>query len=212
MAFNLKVVALKQNLIKEAGQTYSLADALFTSTQQRVFSVLFGQPDRSFYLSEIVRLADIGRGGVQRELLRLEQSGIVTTKNIGNQKHYQANPDTPVYQELTSIVKKTVGLKQPLIQALESVKDKIRLAFVYGSVAKGIDTANSDIDLMIVSDELALEDVFVLLASLEEQLGRRVNPTLYGGSEFIKKSATKNSFLGKILDSPVIELIGSIDE
>jgi predicted nucleotidyltransferase len=203
---------LKKNSIQETAQSYSLADALFTSTQQRIFALLYGQPDRSFYLTEIVRLAEIGRGGVQRELRRLEQTGLVTTKNIGNQKHYQANPDTPVYQELTSIVRKTVGLKQPLMEALDSVKEKISLAFVYGSVAKGTDTASSDIDLMIVTDLLALEDVFTLLARVEEKLGRRVNPTLYNTPEFSKKRSSKNSFLVEVLSSPIIELIGFLDE
>ena len=203
---------MKKNSVRESAQTYSLADALFTSTQQRIFALLYGQPDRSFYLTEIVRLAEMGRGGVQRELLRLEQTGLVTTKNIGNQKHYQANPDTPVYQELTSIVRKTVGLKQPLMQALEPVKKKISLAFVYGSIAKGTDTSNSDIDLMIVSDQLGLEDVFMLLAPLEEKLGRQVNPTLYNNSEYAEKKNKRNSFLGKVLASPVIELIGALDE
>lgn len=203
---------MKKNSIQETAQSYSLADALFTSTQQRIFALLYGQPDRSFYLTEIVRLAEIGRGGVQRELRRLEQTGLVTTKNIGNQKHYQANPDTPVYQELTSIVRKTVGLKQPLMEALDSVKEKISLAFVYGSVAKGTDTASSDIDLMIVTDLLALEDVFTLLARVEEKLGRRVNPTLYNTPEFSKKRSSKNSFLVEVLSSPIIELIGFLDE
>lgn len=203
-------MALKQKSVKESAGTYSLADALFTTTQQRLFSLLFGQPDRSFYLTELVRLAKVGTGGVQRELLRLESTGLVTAVTVGNQKHYQANPESPLFLELTGIIKKTVGLKQPLVDALEPIKKKINLAFVYGSVAKATDTSSSDIDLMIVSDELMLEDVFVALASTESELGRQVNPTLYSSQEFSDKRKMEKGFLVKVLDAPVIELIGSI--
>ena len=158
----------------------------------------------------MVRLAKVGTGGVQRELLRLESTGLVTAKRVGNQKHYQANPESPLFVELTGIVKKTVGLKQPLVDALEPIKKKIDIAFIYGSVAKENDTSGSDIDLMIVSDVLALKDVFVALASLESQLGRQVNPTLYSRKEFSDKRKLKKGFLVKVLDAPVIELIGSI--
>ena len=189
-----------------------MADALFTTTQQRLFSFLFGQPYKSFYLTELVRLAEVGRGGVQRELMRLESTGLVTVTTIGNQKHYQANPDSPLFVELTGIVKKTVGLKQPLLNALEPLQKNIDLAFVYGSVAKGIDTANSDIDLMVVSDELTLEKIFSAITSLEVQLGRSVNPTLYSSKEFSQKRKTKNGFIYKVLNAPVIELIGVVDD
>lgn len=86
----------------------SLADALFSGTQQRVLAWLFGQPERSFYATELIGLAGAGSGAVQRELARLAQSGLVTARAVGNQKHYQANPEAPIYAELCSIVQKTV--------------------------------------------------------------------------------------------------------
>lgn len=202
---------MKQKSVKESAAEYSLADALFTTTQQRLFSLLFGQPDRSFYLTELVRLAAVGSGSVQRELMRLERTGLVTASSVGNQKHYQANPGSPLFSELTGIVKKTVGLKQPLLDALEPIKQKIELAFVYGSVAKRTDTSSSDIDLLIVSDELALADVFSILSPLEDQIDRQISPTLYNSAEFSDKRKTKRSFIAKVLNAPVIELIGSID-
>ena len=183
----------------------------FVTTQQRLFALLFGQPDRSFYLTELVKLANVGSGGVQRELLRLEHTGLVIAKAIGNQKHYQANSDSPVFVELTGIIKKTVGLKQPLLDALAPVEKKIDLAFIYGSVASGNDTSSSDIDLLVVSDELALADVFSILSLAEAQLGRQISPTLYNSKEFSDKRKTKKGFLVKVLETPVIELIGSID-
>src|SRR5919108_2548154 len=138
----------------------SLADALFTKTQQRVLGVLFGQPERSFYASELIRDAGTGSGAAQRELAKLEESGLISARRIGHQKHYQANAASPLYSELRNIVLKTVGLAEPLRNALKPVASGIRAAFVYGSVAKATDQAASDIDLMVVSDSLSYADVF----------------------------------------------------
>lgn len=123
----------------------SLAQALFSGTQQRVLGLLFGQPDRSFYATELIALAGAGSGAVQRELARLAQSGLVTVRPVGNQKHYQANPDSPIYAELCGIARKTVGLAEPLRAALAPMAARIKAAFVFGSVAKQQDTASSDI-------------------------------------------------------------------
>jgi len=157
----------------------SLADALFTGTQQRVLAVLFGQPQRAFYASEIIALARSGSGAVQRELARLAQSGLVTVQQSGRQKYYQANPQAPIYEELHGIVQKTVGLAGPLRAALAPLAGRIHAAFVFGSVAKRQDTASSDVDLMVVSDELSYADLFGALESVGRQLGRPVNPTIY---------------------------------
>ena len=132
----------------------SLADALFTKTQQRVMRVLFGQPERSFYASELIRDAGTGSGAAQRELAKLEGSGLIVARRIGHQKHYQANAASPLYPELRNIVLKTVGLAEPLRDALKPLSSAIRAAFVYGSVAKATDQSASDIDLMIISDSL----------------------------------------------------------
>src|SRR5258705_13697683 len=119
----------------------SLADALFTKTQQRVLRVLFGQPERSFYASEIIRHAGTGSGAAQRELARLKESGLLVVMHIGHQKHYKANPASPLFPELRNIVLKTVGLAEPLRNALAPFSGAIRAAFVYGSVAKATDQA-----------------------------------------------------------------------
>jgi hypothetical protein len=129
----------------------SLADALFSTTQQRVLGLIFGQPERSFYATELIGLAGAGSGAVQRELARLEQSGLVTVRRLGTQKHYQANPASPLFGELASIARKTVGLAEPLREALVPLASRVIAAFVYGSAAKRRDTAASDIDLMVVS-------------------------------------------------------------
>src|SRR5438067_1195402 len=137
----------------------SLSGALFSNVQRRVLALIFGHPERSFYASEIVRRVHSGTGAVERELSRLQRSGLVTVERIGNQKHYRANRESPIFSELHSLVLKTAGLTEPLKSFLEPHADKIKIAFVYGSVAKGTDTARSDIDLMVIGDDLSYTDL-----------------------------------------------------
>jgi predicted nucleotidyltransferase len=190
----------------------SLADALFTNTQQRVLALLFGQPSRSFFASELIELAGSGSGAVQRELKRLASSGLVTVTRIGKRKHYQANPESPVFDELRSLVRKTVAMADPIRQALVALADQILLALVYGSVAKGIATAASDIDLLIVADQVTLEDVYSALAPAEADLHRKINPTLYTSSEFADRKASGNAFLTRVLDGEHLVLMEKHDE
>ena len=186
----------------------SLADALFTTTQQRVLALLFGQPSRSFFASELIRTTGSGSGAVQRELKRLVSSGLVTVKRIGRQKHFQANPYCPVFDELCAMVRKTVAMVEPVRQALAPLADEITLALIYGSVAKGADTANSDIDLLIVADELMLETLYSAFAPVEASLARKINPTLYTTTEFDNRRGAGNPFLTCVLEGEHLVLIG----
>lgn len=190
----------------------SLADALFTGTQQRVLGLLFGQPERSFYATEIIGRTGGGSGAVQRELARLAQSGLVTVRPQGNQKHYQANPDSPIFAELCGIARKTVGLAEPLREALAPLASQIKAAFVYGSVAKRQDTAASDIDLMVVSDTLGYADLFGALETVAASLGRSVNPTVYTVRELAKRIAGDNVFVARVLAQPKLWLFGGEDD
>ena len=185
-----------------------LADALFSGTQQRVLGLLFGQPGRSFFATELIGLVGAGSGVVQRELRRLAESGLVVVTRMGNQKHYQANRDAPVFEELRGLVTKTVGLVDPLRAALATLGAHIRLALVYGSVAKRSETAASDIDVLIVADDLTLEEVYTALHQAEQQLARRVSPTLYTRAEFVRRRKAGNSFLAKLLAGEYLPLIG----
>jgi predicted nucleotidyltransferase len=186
----------------------SLADALFTATQQRVLGLLFGQPDRSFFANELISLARAGSGGVQRELKRLADSGLVTVFRVGNQKHYQANRSSPVFGELYGIVRKTVGLRGPIRDALMPLADRIEQAVLYGSVAKQTDTASSDIDLLVVSDSLTLEKLYAALAPVEEGLARKINPTLYTVREFEQRRKKGSPFLKRVLAGEHTVLVG----
>lgn len=189
-----------------------LADVLFSGTQQRVLGWLFGQPQRSFYANELIGLAGAGSGAVQRELKRLEQSGLVTVHTVGNQKHYQANPASPIFAELCGIVQKTVGLAEPLRAALAPLAKKIKVAFVFGSVAKREDTAKSDIDLMLIGDKLTYADVFEALETAGARLGRTINPTIYTRKEFARRRVEDNAFVTRVLAQPKLWLIGGEDD
>jgi predicted nucleotidyltransferase len=194
--------------VPKVGTKGSLADALFAKVQQRVLSVLFGNPHRSFYANEIIGLAHSGIGAVQRELARLEGAGLIIATRVGKQKHYQANAGSPIFEELRGLVLKTFGLTDVLRAALLPCSKAIRAAFVFGSVAKRQDTASSDIDLMIVSDELTYPDVFHALEAASAQLARRVAPTIYSSSEFTKRVKTDNAFVTRVLAQPKVWVIG----
>lgn len=188
-----------------------LAKALFTKTQQRVLSLFFGQPERTFFKQELIDRAGSGSGAVQRELARLVESGLVTVTRIGSQKHYQANRAAPIFEELRGIVTKTVGLADPLGAALRPLRKRIELALIYGSVAKGEDRAPSDVDVLVVADDLTLEDLFSRLGPVEGKLGRKINPTLYTPEEFARRRRNGNAFVRKVLAAQHIVLIGSED-
>ncbi len=190
----------------------SIGDALFTKTQQRVLGLLYGKPDKSFYTNEIVRWAAMGRGTISRELDKLVSSGLLSVTREGNQNHYQAQKDNPVYKELLGIVRKTFGVVDVIRQALKPLDPQIQLAFVYGSVAKSTDAKSSDIDLMLVGESLEYADVMELLIPLEESLQRPINPTIYEVADFVEKLDQKSSFLVRVMEQPKLMIKGDIDE
>ena len=188
--------------------TRGLADALFAKVQQRVLGVLFGNPGRSFYANEVIARARSGTGAVQRELARLEAAGLVTATRVGKQKHYQANSAAPVFHELRALVLKTSGLADVLREALAPVANRIRAAFVYGSIAKGEDTATSDIDVMVVSTGLTYADLFGALEEASAALGRKVAPTIYSPKELARRMKEDNAFVTRVMQRPKLWLIG----
>jgi len=196
---------------RPVANSVSLADALFTATQQRIFTLLFGQPERSFFLGELIGLARSGRGAVQRELARLVNSGLVATRAVGNQKHFQANSAAPIFHEITAIVAKTTGLTEPIRNALAHSTVAVDLALVYGSFAKQSDTASSDVDLLIVSDGMTLEQLYKLLSSAEQAIARKINPTLLTPHEFQQRRADNSPFLTQVLSGQHIVLAGELD-
>jgi predicted nucleotidyltransferase len=188
------------------------ADALFTKTQQRVLGVLFGQPERSFYANEIIGLVASGSGTVQRELAKLEAAALITVRKQGNQKHFQANRDAPIFDELRGIVLKTFGVVDVLRSALQELLPAIELAFIYGSVAKGSERAGSDIDLMVIGAVPSNAALLEALSPASAQLGRAINPTLYTPDEFAQRVSDGKSFIMRVLEQPKIFVKGSDDD
>lgn len=184
-----------------------LGDALFTRTQQQVLGLLYGQPQRSFYLKEILRLTGMGVATIKRELERMRDSGIVTMTQIGNQHHYQANPQCPVYAELLGIVNKTFGIVGVLQLALEPLAEQIEWAFVFGSVASGKETASSDIDLMVIGD-ISFGALVTALYSTQERLNREINPKVYPADEWKQMRAAGDSFIAEVMAKPRMDVIG----
>ena len=186
----------------------SLADALFPSTRQRVLATLFGRPGRSFYAAEVIALARAGSGSVQRELADMTQVGLLTCTKVGHQKHYQANSASPVFNELCSLVLKTVGLADALRQALAPLANQISMAFVFGSIAKAQDSAQSDVDVLLVSNTLSYGDVFAALEPASQALSRTINPALYTDADFKARQLSDNAFITRVMQQPKIWLIG----
>ena len=171
-------------------------------------ALLFGQPERSFYATEIINLSEGGSGAIQRELAKLSSSGLLIETRIGSQRHFRANPDAPLFVELCAIVQKTIGLAELLKEALKPLADQIALAFVFGSVAKKSDSASSDIDLMVISDTLVYADVFEVLEDLSLKLGRTIQPTLYSSEQLANRLESDNAFIKRVLQLPKIWIIG----
>jgi predicted nucleotidyltransferase len=190
-------------------EAVSLSDALFSKVQQRVLALIFGHPERSFYTSEIIRRVHSGTGAVERELSRLDRSGLVSVERIGNQKHYRANKAAPIFKELRGLVSKTVGLAEPIRESLQPYAPTIKTAFIYGSVAKGADTAGSDVDLMVIGDDLDYSHLYGAAQIVQDKLGRKVNPLFLSPKDWRRKASDKGSVIGKISGSPKIFIIGS---
>lgn len=190
----------------------ALADVLFTPVQQRVLGLLFGQPQRRYQSAELIRLAGAGTGAVHRLLTRLAASGLLRVESVGNQKFYQANERSPVFAELCGLVRKTVGLAGPLREALAPLAGRIVAAFVYGSIAKGSDHATSDIDLMVIADDLDYAALYSALPAAEETLARPISPSLMTRKEWQHKRSETDSFAARIAAQPKLFLIGSEDD
>jgi predicted nucleotidyltransferase len=186
----------------------SISAALFSDSQSRVFRWLFGQPERSYHLNELRRLTGLGSASLQRELGKLAAAGLVHSEKVGNLRRFQVNKESPVYEELAALTRKTLGAQPVLQEALAPIKSRLDLAFIYGSIAKGADTATSDIDVTVVGKDLLLSELLKVLLPAESELGRRINPTLYTPAEYKRRRAQKDSFLNRVLAQPVIPLIG----
>jgi uncharacterized protein len=185
--------------------------ALFGRTRNAVLGLLFTHPDESFYVREIVRAADSGLGSVQRELKQLERAGILKRTTRGRHVFYQANPESPIFEEIKGMVAKTGGGVEILARALASLKDKIKVAFIYGSMARVAQRRGSDVDVFVIGDA-SFGEVVEALAPAQQKLAREVNAAVYPVSEFREKLRQKHHFITTVLRGTKLFLVGDESE
>lgn len=190
----------------------NLSAVLFSRVKSRVLAIILGAPEQEFSITEVIARAGSGTGAVQRELEKLSDAGIVALQVRGGRKVYRANQDSPIFQELRQLVLKTSGLVDPIRDALASFESSITCAFVYGSIARGNETAKSDIDLMIIGTSLHYSEVFAALQTAEKTLGRPINPNLMTPEEWRQKANSRNSFIANVLNQPKLFIIGTENE
>ena len=186
--------------------TKSLADALFPRTRRSVLQQLSESRD-GLHLRELERRTGVNSRHLLRELHSLRDAGLLTATKVGNQIIYRLNPDCPIYEEIRSIVRKTIGLANTLRDTLEPLAARIELAYVYGSFAQGEERPDSDVDLMIVGD-VSLREISSLLAEAHRLVRREISPTLYRSEEYEEAVRDESSFVRRVHDGPRIDLIG----
>ncbi len=188
-----------------------LSDVLFGEYRKRILGLLLLHPEQGYHVRELARLTNTSAGTLHKELSKLSDAGILQSKKVGNQQHYSANLQCPIFEELASIFRKTSGLTDVIADALSGVKHQIQLAMVFGSVARGEEQANSDIDVMIVGD-ISFGDVVSLLHETQVILRREINPVVYSMDSFKSRVEKNDSFINEILNKPKLFIIGSEHE
>jgi len=194
-------------IMSTVGPVHTIGTALFGKTQRALLRLFFVRPEQSFYLRQIVRTAAIGQGAAQRELARWVEAGLLVRTRRGNQVYYRANAASPVFAELKGLAVKTAGMADVLREALAGLAERIKVAFVHGSLARGAEKAGSDVDVVVVG-AVTFSEIAAALRSAQEQLGREVNPTVYTVREFRKKLDAGHHFLTATVSAPKLFLIG----
>jgi predicted nucleotidyltransferase len=189
----------------------SLAHYLLGQTRSSVLSALLLHPEASLHVRELARLTGTHAGSLHRELRALAELGLLVRQEIGRQVHYRANTQSPVFDELTGLLRKTAGVADILRNALLPLVDQIDAAFVYGSMASGDTHVHSDVDVMLVG-ALSFADAVLALQPAQEALSREVNPTVFGLQEFQRRRDQRDNFVARLWKEPKLWLIGEVDE
>lgn len=187
-----------------------LAHLLFpVQYRRKVLAVLFTRVGQSFHLRELARLTGIASAGsLKKELDQLVRAGLVNMQRVGNQTLFCANEHHPIFPELRVLVLKTSGLVDVLRQALAPLSDKLAVACVYGSMARGTDSAQSDVDVLLIG-ELGFGDAAMALHDCQATLGREVNPKVLSVQEWQERKQSGNSFVHDVLSKPKIFVFGA---
>ena len=183
----------------------TLTDLLFGSYRKKVLSQLLLHPDADYHVRELARLTGTAAGTLHKELARLAAAGLLLRQQQGNQVRYQANQQCPVFAELAGLLRKTTGAAEILTNALVPLKPE--LAFLFGSLASGSETASSDADLLVITDA-SFADVVRATYPAQAELGREVNPVVYSALEFKRRIQAHDPFVADLLAKPTIFLIG----
>ncbi len=188
-----------------------LGTLLGSKLRAKVLGWLFSHPDERYFVRQLTSLVKEDSTNVSRELIRLEKTGILISTTEGKQKYYQANQESPLFNELHGLIVKTAGVADVLRSALALAQEQIKLAFIFGSIASGNERRRSDIDVMVVG-EISFEEAVSLLSPAEEKLSREVNPVVYPVAEFKKKVKEDHHFVKTVLEDEKIFLIGDEGE
>ena len=183
-----------------------LTDLLFGSYRKKALSLLLLRPDTDYHVRELARLTDTSPGTLHKELARLAEAGLLLRKTQGNQVRYQANRQCPVFEELAGMLRKTTGAAEVLGSALSPLQPA--LALIFGSVARGTETASSDVDVLVIA-ELSFADVVKAIYPAQATLGREINPVVYSPAEFQRRFDEGDPFILDVLAQPKIFLIGT---
>lgn len=184
---------------------------LFGTYRRQVLGLLLLRPDDDLHVREIARLTGVPAGSLHRELRTLTESGLLLRESAGNQVRYRANRASPIFAELAEIFRKTSGLVDLLRDALAPLAGRISVAFVFGSIARGAESAGSDVDVCVLGDA-TLAEVVGALIPLRERLGREVNPVVMPRAEFDAQRARKDRFVTRVMNEPKLFVIGTADE
>ena len=189
----------------------SLISALFPKTRRSVLAATLMHPDRWWFLADLARHIGVSPSSLQREMESLVEVSILLRREEGKHVYFKPDPSCPILSELQGIMTKTLGLVDVLRDALAPFEKTIKVAFVYGSIARGEELSESDVDLMVVGSA-KLADLSPQLAKAEERLAREVNPTLFSSEEFARKLRQGHHFLKSVVKTDRLFVVGSPDD
>jgi len=188
-----------------------LASLLFGTYRRRVLGLLLLHPEEAFHVREIARQTETNAGTLHKELARLAEAGLLKRERVGNQLRYSANRRCPVFEELASLLRKTSGLTDVLLDALTPVAKRIKLALIFGSMARGEERSGSDVDVLLVGD-IGFAEAVKALHAAQEKIGREINPVVMSPEEFRRKLSGGDGFLREVLAKDKLFLMGDEDE
>jgi predicted nucleotidyltransferase len=186
----------------------TIIDTLFSKTKQNILSTVIINPDKWWYLSDLAKKINTSPSSLQRDLLNMTSTGILEKRQEGNRIYYKANKECPVFDELQGIIIKTVGIRDKLISALKPLSKKIKVAFIFGSIARREEMSKSDVDIMIIGDT-TISEVVKRLRPVEKIIDREINPTVYQINEFKNKLKDKSNFLMEVMEGEKVFIIGN---